>query len=80
MELTQLIPTVQELSSTDRLLLLQFLVNDLVQEAGLTPLSIERDHPKSNQNISTGYGLHDSFEAAAILATALAAKKAIVHG
>lgn len=80
MELTQLIPTIRELSSTDRLLLLQFLVNDLVREAGLTPLNIGQEPTKSNQNIPTGYGLHDSFEAVAILATALAAKKATVHG
>ena len=80
MELTQLIPTVRELSSTDRLLLLQFLVNDLVRESGLTPLSIGGDYPESTQNIPTSYGLHDSFAAAAILATALEAKKATVHG
>ena len=71
MELTQLIPTVRELSSTDRLLLLQFLVNDLVREAGLAPLNIGVDYPESNQNVLTSYGLHDSFEAAAILATVL---------
>ena len=80
MELIQLIPTVRELSSTDRLLLLQFLVNDLVRESGLTPLTIEGDYPEPNQNIPTSYGLHDSFEAASILATALEVKKAQVHG
>jgi hypothetical protein len=80
MELTQLIPTVRELSSTDRLLLLQFLVNDLVRESGLTSLTIEGEYPESNRNIPTSSGLHDSFEAAAILATALAANKAKVHG
>ena len=79
MELTQIIPTVRELSSTDRLLLLQFLVNDLVREAGLIPLTIGEDYPESNRNIPTSYGLHDSFDAAAILATALEAKKAKVH-
>ncbi|WP_310427415.1 hypothetical protein [Chamaesiphon sp. VAR_48_metabat_135_sub] len=80
MELTQIISTVRELSSTDRLLLLQFLVNDLVRESGLTSLTIKGDYPESNQNIPISYGLHDSFEAAAILAIALAAKKATVHG
>jgi hypothetical protein len=80
MELQQLIPSIRELSSVDRLLLLQLLVNDLVRESALTPLSIDATDPESNRNISTSHGLHDSFEAAAILATALEVKKATVHG
>jgi hypothetical protein len=76
MELKQLIPSIGELSSVDRLLLLQLLVNDLVDRSGLTPLNMDVNDPESNGNISTNHGLHDSFEAAAILAKALELQKA----
>jgi hypothetical protein len=80
MELEQLIASIRELSSVDRLLLLQLLVNDLVDRSGLTPLSMDLTNPESNGNISTNHGLYDSFEAAAILAKALEVKKATLHG
>ncbi|MFM6628861.1 MAG: hypothetical protein ACKPI8_05205 [Microcystis panniformis] len=43
--------------------MLNFLVAELLRESGIVPLSIQDDLPIQ--------GLHDSFEAAAILAQAL---------
>ncbi|TRU28470.1 MAG: hypothetical protein EWV92_21720 [Microcystis aeruginosa Ma_MB_S_20031200_S102] len=51
------------LYSTDLVLLLNFLVAELLRKSGIVPLSIQDDLPRQ--------GLHDSFEAAAILAQAL---------
>jgi len=60
---TQLAPMLMQLSYSDKLLLLNFLVAELLRESGIVPLSIQDDLPRQ--------GLHDSFEAAAILAQAL---------
>jgi hypothetical protein len=72
MSLNELVPALKELSYSDKLLLLHFLVNELLKDAGLTPLD---DQEKIHSQ-----GLHDSFEAAAVLAKALAEEKAATHG
>ena len=72
MPLTEILPLVKELSHTDRLLLLHFLTSELLKDASLIPLG-DRD------KISIP-NLHDSFEAAAVLAKALAEEKAAIHG
>lgn len=72
MPLTELVPLLKELSHSDKLLLLHFLVVELLNESGLVPLDI---HGKV-----ASQGLHDSFEAAAVLAKALAEEKAVTHG
>ena len=72
MPLTEIIPLVKELSDRDRLLLLHFLTSELLKDANLIPLG-DRD------KISIP-NLHDSFEAAAVLAKALAEEKAGIHG
>lgn len=73
MPLTELLPHLKELSQDDKLLLLHFLVSEMLNESGLVPLD--------NQNKTSNLGLHDSFEAAAVLAQALAeAKKAPTNG
>jgi hypothetical protein len=69
---TQVVPLLRQLSHTEKLLLLNLLVADLLNESGLTPLSI--------QHSPTSQGLHDSFEAAAILSQMLANKKELTHG
>jgi hypothetical protein len=71
MSLTELIPLLKELSYSDKLLLLQFLVAELLKESGAVPL---------NTQDNAGQGLHDSFEAAAVLAKALAEEKVAPHG
>ena len=55
-----------------KLLLLNFLVAELLKDSGIVPMSIEDDLPRQ--------GLHDSFEAAAILAQALKEKQELTHG
>lgn len=73
MSLTKLLPHLKELSQNDKLLLLHFLVNEMLNESGLVPLE--------NQEQTSNLGLHDSFEAAAVLAKALAeAKKTPTNG
>jgi hypothetical protein len=67
MSLTEILPRLKELSHSDKLLLLHFLTGELLKESGLTPMSI--------QNRADRQGLHDSFEAAAVLAKALAEEK-----
>ena len=69
---TQLAPLIRQLSHSEKLLLLNLLVSELLEESGLVPLS--------TQDESTSQGLHNSFEAAAILSQALAEKKELVHG
>lgn len=72
MSLAELLPKLKELSYSDKLLLLHLLTGELLKEAGLTPLEIqEKPAPQ---------GLHDSFEAAAVLARALAEEKVASHG
>lgn len=72
MLLTELAPILEELSYADKLLLLHFLVAELLKESGLTPLDA--------QSNGASQGLHDSFEAAAVLAKALAEEKVTTHG
>lgn len=67
MSLAELLPSLKELSHSDKLLLLHLLTRELLREAGLTPLETqEKTQPQ---------GLDDSFEAAAVLARALAERK-----
>ena len=49
-----------------------FLVAELLKDSGIVPMSIQDDLPRQ--------GLHDSFEAAAILAQALKEKQELAHG
>jgi hypothetical protein len=72
MPLTELVPLLKELSPSDKLLLLHFLVAELLKESGLVPLDV--------QGKAASQGLHDSFEAAAVLAKALAEEKVATHG
>jgi len=73
MSLTELLPHLKELSQDDKLLLLHFLVSEMLNESGLVPLD--------NQSKTSNLGLHDSFEAAAVLAQALVeAKKTPTNG
>lgn len=69
---TQLAPILKQLSHSEKLLLLNLLVSELLEDSGLVPLS--------TQNESISQGLHNSFEAAAVLSQALAEKKELVHG
>jgi hypothetical protein len=74
MPLTELVPLLKELSYSDKLLLLHFLVAELLKEFGLTPLDVQDKDKVASQ------GLYDSFEAAAVLAQALAEEKVATHG
>jgi hypothetical protein len=69
---TQLVPILKQLSHSEKLLLLNFLVTELLKESGLMPLPM--------QDSLSSHGLHDSFEAAAILAQALKEKQELTHG
>ncbi len=69
---TQFAPMLRQLSHSDKLLLLNLLVAELLRESGIVPLSIQDDLPRQ--------GLHDSFEAAAILAQALKENQELIHG
>ena len=64
MPLTELVPLLKELSYSDKLLLLHLLVGELLKGFGLVPLD--------EQGKVVNQGLHDSFEAVAVLAKALA--------
>ena len=72
MPFTEIVPLLKELSHAEKLLLLHFLVAELLKESGLVPLS--------DQETPASQGLHDSFEAASILARALAEEKVATHG
>ncbi|MEH2239240.1 hypothetical protein [Nostoc sp.] len=72
MLLTELIPLLKELSHTDKLLLIHFLETELLKESSLVPLDA--------QGKVASLGLYDSFEAAAVLAKALAEEKTATHG
>jgi hypothetical protein len=74
MPLTELVPLLKELSYSDKLLLLHFLVTELLKESGLTPLEVQDRDKVASQ------GLYDSFEAAAVLAKALTEEKVATHG
>ncbi|MEB3295432.1 MAG: hypothetical protein VKJ24_19940 [Synechococcales bacterium] len=69
MTLAELIPSIQSLSQADKIWLLNFVTQELTQERG-QPLH------ESPTALSSGYGLHDSYEAAAILAQFLADEQA----
>ena len=71
MPLTELIPHLKEISYSDKLLL-HFLSAELLKESGLVPLD--------TKGKTASQGLHDSFEAAAVLAKALAEEKVAPHG
>ena len=71
MPLTELMPLLKKSSYSDKLLLLHFLVAELLKESGLAPLD--------TQGKVASQGLHDSFEAAAVLAKALAEEKVATH-
>lgn len=72
MPLTELVPILKELSHSDKLLLLHFLVAELIKESDLVPLDA--------QGRVASLGLYDSFEAAAVLEKAMAEEKAATHG
>lgn len=74
MPLPKLITLLKELSYSNKLLLLQFLVAELLEESGLTPLDGQNKDKVASQ------GLHDSFEAAAVLAKALKEEKVTTYG
>ncbi|WP_086686152.1 hypothetical protein [Nostoc sp. T09] len=72
MPLSELIALLKELPYSDKLLLTHFLLGELLQESSLVPLDA--------QGKVGSQGLHNSFEAAAVLAKALAEEKARTHG
>jgi hypothetical protein len=72
MSFTELIPLLKELSYSDKLLLIHFLTTELLAESGLVALE--------TQGKVASQGLYDSFEAAAVLAKALAEEKTATHG
>lgn len=72
MPLTELLPLLKEFSHSDKLLLLHFLITELLKESDLVPLDA--------QGKVASQGLHDSFEAASVLAKALEEEKAATHG
>ncbi|MBW4508467.1 MAG: hypothetical protein KME64_18420 [Scytonematopsis contorta HA4267-MV1] len=72
MPITELLPYLKGLSHDDKLLLLHFLVGELLEDSGLIPLDA--------QDKAANEGLRNSFEAAAILAKALAEEKATKNG
>jgi hypothetical protein len=74
MPLAELVPFLKELSYSDKLLLLHFLVAELLKESNLTLLDVRDKDKVASQ------GLYDSFEAAAVLAKALAEEKVATHG
>jgi len=71
MSLPELVPLLKELSHSDKLLLLHLLVTELLKESNLVSLDA--------QDKVGSQGLHDSFEASAVLAKALAEKKVVTH-
>lgn len=71
MPLTELLPLLKELSHTDKLQLLHLLSTELLKDA--VPLS------KAQEEVSLP-DLSDSFEAAAVLAKALAEEQSVKHG
>lgn len=72
MPLTELLPLIKELSHTDKLQLLHLLSTDLLKDAGLVP--------SKAQDVESMPDLSDSFEAAAVLAKALAEEQSVTHG
>ena len=64
MSLTELLLCLKELSQPEKLLVINFLTAELLEELALVPLN--------GHNKIASQGLHDSFEAAAVLAKALA--------
>jgi hypothetical protein len=64
MTLAELIPGVKSLSHEDKIRLLNWVTGELGQDAGLAD--------ESQVPVAAGSGLHDSYEAAAVLAQFLA--------
>jgi hypothetical protein len=69
MTLAEIIPSIRSLSQEDKIRLINFVTTELTAEMGLLP-SAER------VSLSPGYSLHDSHQAAAILAKFLADERA----
>jgi hypothetical protein len=65
MTLPELIPIVKSLSQANKVLLLNLVTSELTQEMGLI-------QPESEVLLNPGNGLHDSYEAAALMAQFLA--------
>jgi hypothetical protein len=65
MTLAEIIPSIRSLSQEDKIRLINFVTTELTAEMGLLP-------PDERVSLNPGYGLHDSHEAAAILAQFLA--------
>lgn len=57
MALTEILPLLKELSHSHKVLLLNFVVSELLNESGLIPLDVQKK--------VASQGLYDSFEAAA---------------
>jgi hypothetical protein len=72
MVVAELLPLLQELSYTDKLQILHFLTSELLNDAGLST--------GEKPNGASIPSLHNSFEAAAVLAQALAEHQATTHG
>ena len=72
MPLTELIPQLKGLSYIDKLQILNFLITELLNESGVTPLDTQEGVTIPN--------LQNSFEAAAVLTKALAEHQAAKHG
>jgi hypothetical protein len=72
MPLTEFLLQLKGLSYTDKLQLLHFLITELLNEAGVTPLDTQEGVAIPNRE--------NSFEAAAVLAKALAEHQAAKHG
>lgn len=72
MPLFELLPLLKELSHTEKLQLLHLLSSELLKDTALAPLEATDGVSMPN--------LYDSFEAAAVLAKALAEKQSATHG
>lgn len=69
MTLAEIIPSVKTLSREDKILLLNLVTSELTKEMGLLPV-------ESQDPIHPGHSLHDSYDAAAILAQFLVGEQA----
>jgi hypothetical protein len=72
MIVAELLPLLQELSYTDKLQILHLLTSELLNEADISTVEKPNGISISSQ--------HNSFEAAAVLAQALAEHQATTHG
>lgn len=67
MTLSELLPLLHDLKKVDKIRVMQFLVEDLAQEEGLSPFRPEATYPI--------WSPYDSFEAASTLSKMLAEAK-----